>query len=503
MPCPSMSASHRKILLGLEQFKFDSPLMGRFTQRLAKENGWSVTYTLRVINEYRRYLFLTASAGHVVCPSEDVDQAWHLHLVYTQSYWNDLCANILGYPLHHHPSAGGSSEFERHQAMYAETLAAYERLFGETPPGDIWPDVKTRFACGDHNRRINLATHWVLPKISWSTLKTHWPTVRRPHVAGSCAILFPIGAAVWNPLDWTGVEFILLYVLLFILAVIAAVVVRTVLRQPEGDVDESGLSVYEVACLKNGSSSVPFVVLASMLKAGTLVWIPGPQSTGKWFSTKPERRLKSGPHPLAIDAHQLERAFYEKANFSDGVLIHELRELAVAHANQLIKNLKRRHLVVSDETSLRIRRIGLLIFLSLLAFGVVKLGVGIWREKPIGFLAVSCIVVAAASFAANTRPFQTSAAQMILKEMQSRQGRLKTRQAAPLTPAQAALGIVLFGSSAIEAAELSELQHAWKDSISRHANAASGSGCGGTTSGGGCGGGGCGGGGCGGCGGGD
>ena len=56
-----------------------------FAARLAREHGWSRTYADRVIEEYKRYVFLAATAGFTVCPSEDVDAAWHLHLTYTKS----------------------------------------------------------------------------------------------------------------------------------------------------------------------------------------------------------------------------------------------------------------------------------------------------------------------------------------------------------------------------------------------------------------------------------
>ena len=60
--------------------------------RLASENGWSREYAVRVMQEYRRFAFLAVAAGHPVSPSDAVDQAWHLHLVYTRSYWDEFCA---------------------------------------------------------------------------------------------------------------------------------------------------------------------------------------------------------------------------------------------------------------------------------------------------------------------------------------------------------------------------------------------------------------------------
>lgn len=80
---------------------------GRFEEKLARENGWSLEFAARVVREYRRFAYLAIAAGHMASPSDAVDQAWHLHLTYSQSYWDDFCGKALGRPLHHHPSKGG------------------------------------------------------------------------------------------------------------------------------------------------------------------------------------------------------------------------------------------------------------------------------------------------------------------------------------------------------------------------------------------------------------
>lgn len=110
-----------------------------FAKRLAKEQSWSARYTARVITEYKRFLALAATSDYMMTPSKAVDAAWHLHLTYTHSYWGQLCDDILGRPLHHHPSDGSPGEDKKFSWMYTRTLIAYEGLFGEPPPQDIWP----------------------------------------------------------------------------------------------------------------------------------------------------------------------------------------------------------------------------------------------------------------------------------------------------------------------------------------------------------------------------
>ena len=147
--------------------RFDDPRAKlTFTARLARENGWSIGYSVRVIGEYRRFVFLAMVAGHVVTPSEDVDQVWHLHLVYTRDYWGPFCQEVLGRPLHHGPTLGGASESTRYNAQYRQTLETYTAAFDTEPPQDIWPDAERRFSADLRWRRVNLTRHWVIPKPS-------------------------------------------------------------------------------------------------------------------------------------------------------------------------------------------------------------------------------------------------------------------------------------------------------------------------------------------------
>ncbi len=134
-----------------------------FPARLARENGWSAAHAARVFDEYRRFLFLAMTAGHEVTPSDAVDQAWHLHLTYTRDYWERLCPDVLGAPLHHGPTKGGKAEGERYFEQYAQTLRAYEAAFGPAP-ADIWPDARRRLQIDPQARRVNQRDALIVPR---------------------------------------------------------------------------------------------------------------------------------------------------------------------------------------------------------------------------------------------------------------------------------------------------------------------------------------------------
>lgn len=135
----------------------------RFSARLAKENGWTAEYTESVVIEYRKFLYLSAVSGHGVTPSDEIDQVWHQHLCYTRSYWQELCKDVLGFPLHHGPTKGGENERAKYGDWYRKTLESYREEFGGDAPSEIWPTEKHRFSKREF-RRVNLNSHFVINK---------------------------------------------------------------------------------------------------------------------------------------------------------------------------------------------------------------------------------------------------------------------------------------------------------------------------------------------------
>ena len=146
------------------EFPFDDPHSSlQFSDRLARENNWVLNYAQRVTEQYRKFIFLCAVSPFSVTPSDAVDQAWHLHMTYTESYWTDLCKNVIGKPVHHNPTKGGESERDKFYAQYEASLRLYREMFNEEPPRDIWPPSRIRFGDVDFVR-VNKRTHWLIRK---------------------------------------------------------------------------------------------------------------------------------------------------------------------------------------------------------------------------------------------------------------------------------------------------------------------------------------------------
>lgn len=155
---------NQKLWNNISSFELDNPLATfTFSQRLARDNNWSHSYSLEVINEYKRFIYLSSIGIGEITPSDAVDQAWHLHLTYTHSYWIELCRKTLGKEIHHNPTVGGDSQKIKFNNCYTQTQRAYIQEFGENPPIHIWPDNETRFS-DIKFKRINLSNYWLIQK---------------------------------------------------------------------------------------------------------------------------------------------------------------------------------------------------------------------------------------------------------------------------------------------------------------------------------------------------
>jgi hypothetical protein len=211
-------------------FEFDEPRTEfTFEKRLARENGWSRNYTKRVITEYKRFIFLCIVSKNGVTPSDPVDQAWHLHLTYTNSYWNLMCKDILNKEIHHNPTKGGKKEGEKFNIFYDKTREMYKEYFGVDQPGDIWHNNKKRFS--DINfQRINLNKFWLIKKPNfWISNK-------------SLAILMLMLSLSFVGMSGAVWFLIAILVLLVIIIIIAIINSNKKNRRNGGDSSSSGSS---------------------------------------------------------------------------------------------------------------------------------------------------------------------------------------------------------------------------------------------------------------------
>jgi hypothetical protein len=159
-----MTLEDKELWKKISAFSLDDPTSAfTFTHRLARENNWPLAYALKCVHEYKRFIFLICAANEPLTPSDQVDQVWHLHLLYTQNYWHEWCRDTLGRDIHHGPTKGGSSEQAKYNNLYERAKEVYAKYFEQPPPDDIWPDSKTRFT-EINFLRVNTDKYWLIKK---------------------------------------------------------------------------------------------------------------------------------------------------------------------------------------------------------------------------------------------------------------------------------------------------------------------------------------------------
>ena len=449
-----------------------------FSQRLARDNGWSPAFAHRVGLEYKRFVFLAATCGHPVTPSDEVDQAWHLHLVYTRSYWDELCGQVLGFALHHGPTRGGAAEGQKFGDWYARTLQSYYAAFGELPPADIWPPAAQRFGDAPYFRRVNLRRHWLLPRLRWP-----WGRPGRREALGLAGMLLLLGCTArtpLNPLNWYGTEFLQLFGGLCVVLLPLSLWFRRQLAGPADAYFGPPLSTYEAARLAGDGRRVAESAIAALVHNGQAKPVP-------------ERKIRCTESAAPTDSFEL--AVWNQVHAIGETNLEVLRERVTSplfdETAKLDQSLMEKGLLLAPETRQRIDLVPQLTAVSLALFGLTKVLVGLGRHRPVGFLVLLLVVliIVAVAYLRSNGSWATGLGTQLLANLGV--AVRQERKQRPFSGRVVALSVALFGVE-----ELRRLGHSVLAAHLSPPPSDSGGGDGGS----GCGGGGCGGGGCGGCG---
>lgn len=369
------------------------------------------------------------AAGHPVSPSDAVDQAWHLHLIYSRSYWDEFCAKTLLVPLHHGPTRGGGKETSKHESWYADTVASYERFFGTRPPVDVWPPVSERFGRKDRHVRVNLRESWVIrkPRRPWLTL------------AGLTGFLLASCGPVMGPFDLPGKQFLTGYIILIFLGICTSAFLRWYFRGGAAkSYPTNPLDPYETAYLAGGGGQVVDALLAKLYSQGHLKADEGTSS------------LVAGT-PLPADAHSLEVAALERigAGCKVGKVRKTLLGLKMPTERLYEQGLLLRHRLA--------RYVPSLVMAIILSIGVVKIWVGLQRNAPVSWLVLFCLGVFVVNLVFLFKSaFRSREGDFVLDEMRRRNAQLRS---GVLYPQYAngethAMAVALFGVGVLSAGSL-------------------------------------------------
>jgi len=435
----TMNFQQTELYKRIQAFALDWPdSQLSFSQRLAKDNGWSLGYTQRAIEEYKKFIFLAVAAGHPVTPSDQIDQVWHLHLTYTRSYWQEFCPKILQTTLHHEPTRGGSSEQLKFGSWYSKTLESYEQFFGHIPPIDIWPKPKDRFGRDLHFIRINTQQSWILSKPNFTVFFK--PQLRKIGIftflvllslmITSCQIISQIP----NPINFTGSEFLTFYIFLGVMGIALAAWLRFSLCLVSANTKQQpDLNTYEIAFLAGGNHRMIMAAITSLVKQGYVEVL----KEGKLVVT-------GKIDPIA---DPVEKAVAQDILATDGA-IEQVFQNSTGMKDSIRSRLEQLGLFLSDAQAFKAQIYPSMIVVILLGIGFCKMAVGISRDKPVGLLLIcifGLLVLGARFF---VKPQRSRYGEIIFNDLTNRLQPLKTANS---SDSELVLAVALFGATVLMA----------------------------------------------------
>lgn len=471
------SPAARDLWLRLQQWSPDRlgaahPL----SQRLQLENGWTADFTRRAIDEYRRFAFLAMVAGHTVTPSDEVDQVWHAHLLYSRDYWDDFCPRVLGKPLHHQPSDGGPEEAARYSQLYRLTLASYERVFGEVPPQDLWPAPAVRF--GGRFQRVNLRTHRVLPHLDLPGRLRPLLARTRNAAAALAAAVGLSGCARFVDSSLPGSPgpgtFLFVYLLMIVAGVALAAGLRRALTgsAAPGDSRFRRLDLYALAYLAGRRRRVLETAAGRLHQQGCIAF---PEGNQRWEAVQP---------PPA-DAHPVERSLFNHVLSGKTIHTRQLSPDLNAAIASLHRTLQADGLIPGRPPGLLAALGGAATLAGVAVVGGLRWWHGMIQGKPVLFVALLTLVAGGLALYLLKPPRLTGAGRHAL-----RQTRLRVPRSKPIGQLDPMLMTVLalFGLGALADNALADLKAALQPPSSSSSGGDGGDGGDGGGCGGGCGG---------------
>lgn len=148
----------------IENIEFDTLAVGKtFSEHLAAENGWTLSFADRAIREYKKFMYLRSITDRNLVPSDVVEQVWRLHLSDTRHYWGTFC-KIAGKQLHHNPVGENSADNDNAVSAYDYTKSFYKEEFQRSPRSEFWPESSAPEALNPAMERVDRSKYLILQK---------------------------------------------------------------------------------------------------------------------------------------------------------------------------------------------------------------------------------------------------------------------------------------------------------------------------------------------------
>jgi uncharacterized protein (TIGR04222 family) len=342
-------------------FDFDGPGDYTFSIRLAKENHWTRNFTQQALLEYRKFMYLAATSGSMVSPSEIVDVVWHQHLIFTQSY-TDFCT-LLGKQIQHIPSTHNKQEADTFKRAKEHTTRQYNSVFG-TQPKAIWHNntMLQSLNLPQSNKSIQGFLMLAVPLTVLLLIPAY-------------LILRPVFVQINNPGFMIGVVVLAAAIFFTLKYYYNNRYLQRMIDEAEADSFIHSLHPYEVAYLKTGNSNA---VLNGCL--GELLHEELTEIDHQGYFTVPENRPANEPH-----MQQAMNKIAEYGGISHRALLEELRQKPIFGNIERGMEAVNSH-VLQSRKFLRLFLINYLLMAVPAVLIYVRIVTGYLRDKPITFM---------------------------------------------------------------------------------------------------------------------
>ena len=420
----------RELWLRIAAHSFEDPGDAlTFTNRLARDHGWTLDYARKAILEYRRFCFLAMMSPEQVTPSEEVDEVWHQHLTYSRDYWQGWCGQVLCRPLHHQPTKGGANEGARFAAQYAGTLALYETWFGPPDPA-FWPGTASRFGGRPRFVIVDRKRAFVirLPRLAW-LIGGLW-------VSMAVTLTPKPAAAGLGIFDWPADAFLTPYTFMAVLAVAGMLGYQLLLRFMASREEPAPreFTPVELALMASGEERAVDVLALDLLQSGQV------KVVGDKIEVPPRSAIAE---PSLADVLRRHGSEFTRPRLVE-ILSPDLRPSW--------DGLAREGWALSAEQVASIRRVALLLVGSVALIGLAKIGIGFWRGKPVGLLIVLTLLMVVVSPVGTRKSLASLAGILRLRDYREENARaLRAPQPDEVIAAFAVVGAVALEGTHLQA----------------------------------------------------
>ncbi|MFH0988640.1 MAG: TIGR04222 domain-containing membrane protein [bacterium] len=244
-----------------------------------------------------------------------------------------------------------------------------------------------------------------------------------------------------NPFDLPGPEFLKLFCLFSLACFLFAWMLRYVLRQttqsPTGRIK---YNPFELAYLSQGEEGVINIAITLLTRHNIIA-----------FNEKNNSFRIVGELPLKV--HGILRKLYDGLRTVRESLLGSIHASLELEVKTIHSRLVHHGLILSTTRQNTIRYAPIALLICVLAVGVIKIIIGISRDRPVGFLIILMVVIAFVFTSFFKKPsMRSSLGDKILEEQKQKNTRLGTIASArsqTLADSDLALSLGLFGFEAI------------------------------------------------------